>query len=44
VLEDEQKVGFEEDILLDQGIKEIASDERPFEIVNAFEMLNNKRR
>jgi len=40
----EEKVGIKEDMLLEQRIKEIVADKRPLEIVNAFEMLNNKRK
>ena len=39
----EEKVGIKEDVLLDQGIKEITGDERPLEIVTALDMLNNER-
>jgi hypothetical protein len=38
----EDKIGTKEDIHPEQGIKEVV--DRPLEIVNALEMLNNKRR
>ena len=39
----EERASFKEDIPLEQGIKEIVAVGRPLEIVNAFEMLKNKR-